>query len=373
MAKEIKVSFLVTYYNQKDCVKRSLDGIAMQDLDGPFEILAGDDGSSDGTCEVIREYMKQHPELPISLLEMPREPGVNTPSISRAGANRLNLLRHAKGKYLLWLDGDDCYCDACFVREAADRMDADESIAACMHDYEKVFAGGRLEAGSLQTQGIAPGAFDPHFYLAHDCYSPVGTCVFRNVFDNAKIRAVEKHRTFDDSNITIYLMRSGPFFYIPRKVYRYFQSAESLWNRCNPLEQALLKAENCTVAAIAPEFKNDLLFLQRNNIRTIWKNRRCLADRADVEKLHAALGADPKIRFNDQTEELRRDFAFRILSWAQSSFREKTATAFLYFRIRCRIFFTRRLPRILEDLKYRICEKLRRLCRRRSNLEGEEK
>ena len=70
----MKVSFLVTYYNQKEYVKRSLDSILEIDKPCDWEILVGDDGSSDGTIEEVYKYVEMYPDN-IKLYIMPRENG----------------------------------------------------------------------------------------------------------------------------------------------------------------------------------------------------------------------------------------------------------------------------------------------------------
>ena len=67
----MKVSFLVTYYNQKEYVKQSMESILAIDKPCDWEILVGDDGSTDGTIEVVNEYIKQYPSQ-IKLYIMPR-------------------------------------------------------------------------------------------------------------------------------------------------------------------------------------------------------------------------------------------------------------------------------------------------------------
>ena len=55
----MKVSFLVTYYNQKEYVQQSLDSILAIEKPCEWEIIVGDDGSTDGTIERVNEYIKK--------------------------------------------------------------------------------------------------------------------------------------------------------------------------------------------------------------------------------------------------------------------------------------------------------------------------
>lgn len=68
----MKISFLVTYYNQKKYVKQSMDSILAIDKPCDWEILVGDDGSTDGTDEEVKKYISQYPDN-IKLYVMPRD------------------------------------------------------------------------------------------------------------------------------------------------------------------------------------------------------------------------------------------------------------------------------------------------------------
>ncbi len=52
----MKISFLVTYYNQAQYVKDSLDSILAINKNYDWELLVGDDGSTDETVSIVNEY-----------------------------------------------------------------------------------------------------------------------------------------------------------------------------------------------------------------------------------------------------------------------------------------------------------------------------
>ena len=87
----MKISFLVTYYNQKEYVKQSIESILAIEKPCDWEILVGDDGSTDGTIQEVKRYIEEYPDR-IKMYVMPRENGKNYDSVKRASANRLNIL-----------------------------------------------------------------------------------------------------------------------------------------------------------------------------------------------------------------------------------------------------------------------------------------
>ena len=54
----MKLSILVMAYNVEKYIAEALDSIVMQKVNFSYEILIGNDGSSDGTVEILKEYEK---------------------------------------------------------------------------------------------------------------------------------------------------------------------------------------------------------------------------------------------------------------------------------------------------------------------------
>ncbi len=55
----IKVSVCVMTYNQEKYIGQCLESLVTQETDFDFEIIVGDDFSTDGTRDVIQEYTKK--------------------------------------------------------------------------------------------------------------------------------------------------------------------------------------------------------------------------------------------------------------------------------------------------------------------------
>lgn len=92
-----QVSVIVPIYNLEFYLERCFGSLLAQDLDGPFEVLAVDDGSSDDSPEILRRYAKSHP----GLIRAFRKPNGGHGSACNWGIER------ARGDFVLFLDGDD--------------------------------------------------------------------------------------------------------------------------------------------------------------------------------------------------------------------------------------------------------------------------
>lgn len=238
----MKISFLVTYYNQEAYVRQSLDSILAVEKPGDWEILVGDDGSSDGTTEIVREYIERDPEH-IRLYVMPRQAGATYDSVRRASANRLNLLAHCTGDCFCTLDGDDYYCDTKFAREAVDilRGHGEVSLVAFGFCYDRDGV-----TGEPHLLGQAEGPMDRRSFL-RNLYIHAGACVHRRNPDAERLELLRKIGYFDDNNIVINSLHDGEMYNARRVIYAYRQRGGSMFNSMSVLEQAMLNVQGMDV------------------------------------------------------------------------------------------------------------------------------
>ena len=91
----MKLSTIIPVYNAEKYLKRCLDSILNQDIK-PQEIICVDDGSTDRSLEILKDYAKAHDNI-----------HVLTQKNSYAGVARNNGLEIAKGEYVHFMDADD--------------------------------------------------------------------------------------------------------------------------------------------------------------------------------------------------------------------------------------------------------------------------
>lgn len=270
----MKISFLVTYYNQQQYVEKSLNSII--DINKPcdWEILIGDDGSTDQTVDKVKEYIKKYPEN-IKLYVMDRNNGENFSAVKRASANRLNLLKHATGDYFCTLDGDDYYCDRKFLEDAIRVFSEQRGVSVVAFGLRYVKNGIEGEEIIL-PQGTTETIVDKKEYL-RKYYLNAGACVYRNLLDAKKIAQIEEIGYFDDNDIVISGLNCGEMYAINRAIYAYRQTGESVYTSMNPLEQAILNVQGFDVDTQLIKREYYEVLLERNATQIIalflWKNK----------------------------------------------------------------------------------------------------
>lgn len=121
---EIKVSVIVLTFNHEKYIAQALDSILMQEVDFCYEILVGDDASSDKTPEILQKYQQQYPEIvKITLRKENIGPTHN--------AYELFLL--AQGTYLATCEGDDFWLAPDKLKRQINFLEAHPDYIGCSH------------------------------------------------------------------------------------------------------------------------------------------------------------------------------------------------------------------------------------------------
>lgn len=92
------VSVHMITYNHEPYIAQAIEGVLMQETDFPFELVIGEDCSTDNTREIVFAYQKKHPNI-IHVVTSDHNVG------TRANADRIT--KPCRGKYLAFCEGDD--------------------------------------------------------------------------------------------------------------------------------------------------------------------------------------------------------------------------------------------------------------------------
>ena len=123
------VSVIVLTYNHEKYIKQALDSILRQKVNFDYEILIGDDASTDNTVKVLKEYKSKFPNI-IKLF-------LNEVNLG-ATRNAYNLLVNAKGKYLATCEGDDYWTDDNKLQIQVEFLEKNKNLVGCSHYFTVV-------------------------------------------------------------------------------------------------------------------------------------------------------------------------------------------------------------------------------------------
>jgi glycosyltransferase involved in cell wall biosynthesis len=180
-----KVSVCVITYNQEHYIGECLQSLVEQRTNFDFEIIVGDDFSTDGTRAIILDFARQYPHLVRTNFQ---------PYNTGGSKNNLDVHAAARGIYVAHIDGDD-YALPGKLQAQADVLDADNDCSAVWHIADffddmggfcsgetanlSIFPNGKVTFGSAIRLGYI-GVFSSLMYR-RSMLSPIQTD--RNVLD----------------------------------------------------------------------------------------------------------------------------------------------------------------------------------------------
>lgn len=120
-----KVSVIVPIYNQAPFIRETVESVLAQDHPN-VELVLSDDGSTDGTTDILRDYAERTPDR-VVLVASERNTGI-------AGAFNRALEAHS-GDLVAWLGGDDVMLPGKLSRQV-EVLSARPDATGCCHDAE---------------------------------------------------------------------------------------------------------------------------------------------------------------------------------------------------------------------------------------------
>lgn len=106
------VSVCIETYQQKNYIKKCIEGVLMQKTDFPIEIIIGEDESTDGTRDICKAYAKEFPDrIRLFLRDRGRSCVFDENGNRIFGYNGIWTRQTARGKYVALCEGDDYWTD----------------------------------------------------------------------------------------------------------------------------------------------------------------------------------------------------------------------------------------------------------------------
>ena len=130
----MKLSVFVVTYNQEKYIRQCLDSILMQKVDFDYEVVIGEDHSTDGTRAICEEYAAKYPQ--VRLLPLTDNLGV--------AENWNRVLQECNGDYIAMCEGDDYWTDDDKLQKQMDFMKIHPHCMGCFHNAELIGDNGQL-------------------------------------------------------------------------------------------------------------------------------------------------------------------------------------------------------------------------------------
>lgn len=230
---DVKLSVIFITYNHKDYVENALMSVLDQETDFPFDVIVGDDCSTDGTQEILKRIAADHPNVKLYLR------AENTGG--RPTLNVYETTQRCTGEYLAYLEGDDFWTDRHKLQKQVDFLDSHSEYVAVTHKNVMVDA---ASEPIKDPDDLAVGdLYDWSGKFTYDDYCNSGkwpghyaSVVSRNIYRNDRFDYTILYRASDftdDAVILLFLLMQGDIFRMDDEMsaWRYIRkSGGSNWN-----------------------------------------------------------------------------------------------------------------------------------------------
>jgi len=125
----MKLSVCMITFNHARYIKQAIDSILMQNCSFDYEIVIGDDASTDNTRNILQDYRVKYPEK-IKLVLHNNNIGMLS--------NFTETINKCTGKYIAILEGDDYWTDPYKLQNQVDFLDANPDYGLVSSSIECV-------------------------------------------------------------------------------------------------------------------------------------------------------------------------------------------------------------------------------------------
>lgn len=136
-----KVSVLIITYNHEKYITQAVESALQQEVSFPYEIVIGEDVSTDRTREIVLALQKKHPDR---IRVMLRDAATSERDRARGFGGKTNFvqgLQDCRGEYVALLDGDDYWTDPHKLQKMLDFLESHPECSVAFHDAMMFYEG----------------------------------------------------------------------------------------------------------------------------------------------------------------------------------------------------------------------------------------
>lgn len=205
------VSVVIPAYNSDLYISQTINSVLNQSYQN-IELIVVDDGSDDGTIEIVRGFKKH-----VSLLSQDN---------SGQGVARNNGSKIAKGEYIAFIDSDDLWDENKLEHQASILQNRPDAVATYC-DYRAIDSNGNIIGQTSSLWSARPSGQVIQQLLFGNCIgSPSVIMVKRNAFFNAGGFSENPSRNAEDYSLYLNLALTGPIIYNPLTLVSYRRHTE---------------------------------------------------------------------------------------------------------------------------------------------------
>jgi len=310
------VSVIIISYNEKQYILDAIESAAGQSYEN-IEIIIGDDGSDDGSIDLIEDYSRENN---IKYFVMTR-PAANEPIIPSFRVSNIikKAAQIADGKYIQILSGDDYLCDSEKIADAVEFLEKNDDKTGYVSDYKKTYPDADDEVFGSRLYGSDLWSGE---YMHISCF------VFRKNVMNSLL-----DRFCDDTGLMYSIIANGTLKYSGKVSMAYRQREKSIMHEADQFELDLIELmlfQDCRNYGKLKNSSYSRFFLSFKRIKS---NRKRLSDNKYLKYIEDSMNYS-----NDLIDNIMKYDGYSLKEKIKINiFEFKCAFFYLYYKVRRKI------------------------------------
>lgn len=216
------VSVCMITWNHRRYIRQAIESVLSQQAPFAYELLVGDDHSTDGTSAIVDELASRAPGL-VRVIRGESNLGMHE--------NAARCFAAARGRYIAICEGDDFWHDPFKLRDQARLMEAESGMTLCHTDFDRLTRYRCLR--SRHRHGPPPPRGDAYEILLASWNVMSVTAMYRaNLLHEFAGSPLDDRRwPFGDYNRLLYAAANGTIGYIDRSTATYRKVRGSAGNQ----------------------------------------------------------------------------------------------------------------------------------------------
>lgn len=260
------VSIFYLTYNQEQFIEESIRSILDQETNFWFQIVIGEDNSTDDTRAICEKLAQKEPKR-IKLL-----PSLNK-NIGLIN-NYIRTIKECDGKYIAICDGDDYWIDNHKLQKQVDFLEKNSEYSIVYSAIKKLYPNGEFK-NSYYTDQYQNASFDDLVFLN---FIPSVSVMFKNIQDKENLPNWIKKYPYGDWPTYLWTIKNGGKIHFMKDilaVYRFNIGVSSKIYDFNKIDIGILEdmihdpsflnKKNIIKRSIEQKKINRILWLNRNN------------------------------------------------------------------------------------------------------------
>ncbi|MCB9197904.1 MAG: glycosyltransferase [Flavobacteriales bacterium] len=170
------VSVVVPTYNHGEFIGQCLSSILEQSTDFKFEVLIGDNESSDQTLSVCEEFLDKYPDA-VRLYSKKRAEVVYINGVATGRRNVIELISEAKGSYIAICEGDDFWLSRNKLQSQINFLECNPNYAGAYH--ETFVIDGEKVDPSIKFRTTVPDVVNTELTISDQSIFHTSSFIFR--------------------------------------------------------------------------------------------------------------------------------------------------------------------------------------------------